>query len=246
MLRDEAAGEDRYADPRSRRGNDAVDPLHRAGHPVGHAGGLECFDADRPADARSLVDHQGDRGVGLEPGAVDRDPDEILPTYELAAALTGRVLEERHVEVPGLDPAVQLRALRDREREPDPRIQLLELAEDLRQGGQGEVVRHPHTQPAGQSRPGEVTRCLVVGGEDRPGEPGHRLAVGRQRDHPGVPDEQRPPDCLLQLADVDADRRLSYAERGGCPGEAQRLADREKAAQLLWVVHGPRPYNGCV
>jgi hypothetical protein len=82
----------------------------------------------------------------------------------------------------------------------------------------------------------EVGRGVVVRGQDRAGEPDHRLAVGRERDGVGVAEHEHPPDRRLQLADVLADRRLPDAEAGGGLGEAAGLGHREEGAQLGGVV----------
>jgi hypothetical protein len=230
----QAAGEDR-APPRSRRGNDAVDPAP-CRSPGRASDGLERFDADRPADARSLVVPRT-RASGLS-RAPSTATDEILPTYELAAAHPLR-LEERHVQVPGLDPAVQLRTLRPW-REPDPQLQLLELAEDLRQGGQGEVVRHPDACGRSARTGGEVTHCLVVGGEDRPGQTVASPSAVNATIRVSRTNSARPTaSSSLRTWTLTVGCRTP---REAAAGEAQRLADRESCAAVVgrtWT----RPYS---
>jgi hypothetical protein len=151
--------------------------------------------------------------------------------------LPRRLLDEGQVQVPGLDPALEHGALGHGQVQVHPRVLLAEVAQDAGHRGQGQVVGDPEPEPAGQPGAGEVTHRLLVRGQDLTGESGHGLAVHGQRDAAGVPDEQRPPHGVLQLADVLTDRGLPETQAGRGPREAERLGHRQKGAQQFRVVH---------
>ena len=133
---------------------------------------------------------------------------------------------------------MQQAALIHREVEVDERIVPAEVAQDLGQPGEGQVVRDADTQPPARPGSAEVGRRLVAGGEDVAREPGHRLAVGRQRYGVRVPEHQRPANLLFQAAYVLADSRLLDPEPGGGTGEAAGLLDGEKGREELRIIAG--------
>ena len=133
---------------------------------------------------------------------------------------------------------MQQPALVNRQVEVDERVVPAEVAQDLRQAGEGEVVGYADAEPAPGLGATEVGGRLLAGGEDITREPCHHLAVGGERDRVRVPQHERPADLLLQPADVLADGRLLEAEPGRGPGEAAGLLDGEERGQELRIVAG--------
>jgi len=84
----------------------------------------------------------------------------------------------------------------------------------------------------------EVGRRLLGRGDDVAREPGHRLAVRRQRHRVRVPQHQRPSDLPLQAADLLADGRLLDAEPDRRPREAAGLLDGEEGREELRIIAG--------
>ena len=133
---------------------------------------------------------------------------------------------------------MQQAALVDRQVEVDERVVPAEVAQDLRQAGEGEIVRDADAQPPARPVTAEVGRGLLGGGDDVAREPGHRLAVGRQRYRVRVPQHQRPPDLPLKAADVLAYGRLLDAQPDRGAREAARLLDGEERLEQLRVISG--------
>jgi hypothetical protein len=133
---------------------------------------------------------------------------------------------------------VQQAALVDREVEVDERVVPAEVAQDLREPGEREVVRDADAQPPARPVAAEVGRRLLGRGEDVAREADHRLAVRRQRYRVRVPQHQHPPDLPLQAADVLADGRLLQAEPGRRAGEAAGLLDGEEGREELRIIAG--------
>lgn len=137
----------------------------------------------------------------------------------------------------GFDAPLQDSALRHRQLEVDPGVELAEVVEDPRYGRERQIVRGTEAQPATQAGPGEVADGLLLRGEDRAGEAGHRLAVGRERHRAGVADEQGSSGGPLQPADVLAHGGLRDPQAGGGLGEAQGPCGREEGAQQFGLIH---------
>jgi hypothetical protein len=131
---------------------------------------------------------------------------------------------------------VQQAALIDREVEVDERVVPPEVAQDLRQPREGEVVSDADAQPSAWPRSAEICRRLFTRGEDVAREPDHRLAVGGERDRMRVPQHERPADLLLETAYVLADGRLLESEPGRGTGETAGLLDSQKGREKLRVV----------
>jgi hypothetical protein len=131
---------------------------------------------------------------------------------------------------------VQQAALIDSEVVVDERVVPAEVAQDLGQPGQGEIVRDADAQASAGTGSGEIGRRLFACGEDVARESDHRLSVGCQRDGVRVPCHKRPADLPFEPAYVLADCRLLDAEPGGGTGEAAGLLDGEKGREELRIV----------
>src|SRR6201996_8972885 len=136
---------------------------------------------------------------------------------------------------------MQQAALVDPEVEVDERVVPAEVAQDLREPGEREVVRDADAQPTAWPVAAEVGRRLLGHGQDVARESHHRLAVGRQRQRVRVALYQRPPDLPLQTADVLADGRLLNPEPGRRAGEAPGLLNGEEGREKLRIIAG---HNG--
>ena len=132
---------------------------------------------------------------------------------------------------------MQEAALVDREVEVNERVVQAEVAQDLREPGQGQVVRDADAKSPARPGLAEVGRRLLVCGEDLAREADHRLAVSRHRYGVRVTLHQDPAGLLLQAAYVLAHGRLMDAEPRGGLGEATGLLDGEERGQELRIVH---------
>ena len=88
--------------------------------------------------------------------------------------------EGGRVELVALQAPVQQAALVDPEVEVDERVVPAEVAQDLREPGEREVVRDADAQPPARPVTAEVGRRLLGRGDDIARDPGHRLAVEPQ------------------------------------------------------------------
>jgi hypothetical protein len=234
----EAGRQSRDSDARGHGRDEAVDPAADA-HAAERQPGPVQGPADLgPGDAGRRVDHERQRPGQVEPGRGRADPDQTIPLDQLAALLAARALADEHIELVALQALVQQAALVDRQVEFDERVVPAEVAQDLRQPGEGEVVRDADAEPPARPGSAEVRGRLLAGGEDVARESGHRLAVGGQRHRVRVPQHERPADLVLQAAYVLADGGLLDAEPGRGPGEATGLLDGEKGGQELRIVSG--------
>ena len=232
----EAAGDAGDADASGHGGDEAVDPAADAHVAVGHPGLLEGDLHGGTAQAGAGVDDERNRPLGREAGVLRTDPDQPFALDQPPALLAGRTLAQVEVELVVLQPPVQRPALVDGQVQLDQRVVPTEVAQDLRQPGEGQVVGHAQAQPPARLCPGEETLGLPVRGEDRLGEADHRLAVGGQRHRVGVAQDQVAAGRLLELADVLADGGLPDAEPCGRLGEAAGLRNGKEGLQLSRVV----------
>jgi hypothetical protein len=232
----QAGGHGRDADAGRHRADQAVDTAADAGGAGRQPGAVQRPAYLRPGDAGSRVDDQRQRLGQVEPGRRRAHPDQPVPLDQLAALLPGRALADEDVQPVALKPLVQQPALVHPEVKVDQRVVPAEVAQDLRQPGQREVVGDADPQPPARPVAAEVGGRLLGRGQDVAGEADHRLAVGRERHRVGVPGHQGPADLLLQAADVLADGRLLDAEPGRRPGEAAGLLDRQEGGEELRVI----------
>jgi hypothetical protein len=117
-------------------------------------------------------------------------------------------------------------------------VRLDEIGQHLRQARGDEILGGAEAHPAAQLRSGEVAPRAVVGCQDGTREAFHRLAIGSGRHRVGIADEQPPPGCLLELADVLADRGLAQTQPAARLTEIAGLGDGEEAFQQHRVQHG--------
>ena len=83
-------------------------------------------------------------------GALGRHPDQPVAPDQLADRQgrgVGTLLDERHVEVTGLDAPEQQLVLEHGQLDVDARVELPERPQDPGQRREGEVVGHPEPQP---------------------------------------------------------------------------------------------------
>lgn len=102
---------------------------------------------------------------------------------------------------------------------------------------------HDHTGRGAQAHAPGLTAGVALHGVDglvgvaqqAPGTIDQRGAGGRGRDAPAAAHDQRRSEPRFQLADVQANRRLSQVQRPRRGGERAQVGDRHQGAQLVEV-----------
>jgi hypothetical protein len=138
--RDQAGRQRRNADAGGHGRDESVDTAADAGTAERQLGPVQGSAYLGTRDARRRVDdeRQGPGQIGFRRRRTD--PHQAIPLDQLAALLAAGALADEHVELVALEALVQQPALVDREVEVNERVVPAEVAQDLRQPGQGEVV----------------------------------------------------------------------------------------------------------
>src|SRR5690606_24178058 len=103
----------------------------------------------------------------VEPQRAVRDPHEAFAADGAALAAARVLLDVHEVELARGEAPREVAALADRELEVDLRIQLPEIAQNLREVSEGEVVGGAEAQASAHGRADEVGGGLIVRREDR-------------------------------------------------------------------------------
>ncbi len=171
------------------------------------------------------------------------DPHHPIAAYQPTDLAVGFLLDEDEVELAGLQAAGQHSTLVHGEFEIDVRIQLPEVAQDLRQLREGEVVRGTESQTPAHRGSGEIAARLVVRREDRAREAEHCVTVVGQSHLTSVPHDEVAFRSDLEFADVLADRRLAEPEQLCGVGEIECLGDHHEGLEQNRIEQETTSHN---